>query len=154
VLDELDFQRGANVDQETAVQVGKLIGVHTILIGSFTKIGGKIRLDTRLVRIETGELIKADKITKKADDFFELIDEAAVGIAKDLDIEVSKAAREAIEEPGNRSLDAMEHYCHGLWLQDRGEYHKAYEEFVHALTLNPDYERAEQRVAALRPLVG
>jgi TolB-like protein len=154
ILDELDLEQTAKFDPETAVRVGKMLGVHSILIGSFTKVGERMRLDTRLIRTETGELIKADQLTRKTDDFFKLIDDAAELVAKDLELKVSDAERGAIQKADNESMDALIYYSEGLDLYDRGEYRKAYEKFREALKVNPDYERAEMRLAALKPLVG
>jgi TolB-like protein len=154
ILDELDLEQTEKFDPATAARIGKMLGVHCILIGSYSKIGGKMRLDTRLVRTETGELLKADQITKRTDDFFQLIDDAAILIAKDLDVKVSEAERGAIGKDDNRSMDALLRYSEGLEYYDRGDYRKAYEKFQEALKVNPDYERAGLRLAALKPLVG
>ena len=154
ILDELDLEQTAKFDPETAARVGKMLGAHSILIGSFTKVGERMRLDTRLIRTETGELVKADQITRKTDDFFKLIDDAAELVAKDLELKVSDAERGAIQKADNESMDALIYYSEGLELYDRGEYRKAYEKFREALRVNPDYERAEMRLAAIKPLVG
>ena len=45
------------VDTETAVQLGKILGAKTLLLGNVDKFGGKYHVTARLVETETGEVI-------------------------------------------------------------------------------------------------
>ncbi len=153
ILDELDLQQTKAFDPATAARIGKLVGAHSVLIGSFIKIkSGKMRLDTRLVKTETAEIIAAEEVTEKTEDFFKLTKDLAVAVAKDLAVKVGDEDRRRIETPENKSLDALLVYSQGLRHADRGEYREACAKFSEALKYNPNYARAQARLDALRPL--
>ena len=62
-LKELDLNRTDRIDPATAQRVGQLIGAQYLVVGSFQVVGGQIRIDARLLRVETGEVVQADSIT-------------------------------------------------------------------------------------------
>lgn len=57
VLAELKLARTGAVDPTTAVQIGRLIGANIIVFGSVTQLGKDMLLITRLVKVETGEVV-------------------------------------------------------------------------------------------------
>ena len=64
VMSELELTELSAIDPETAQRIGRLIGAQAVYYGSFTYIpafGKTIRLDGRLVRVETGEIMAAGK---------------------------------------------------------------------------------------------
>lgn len=56
IFAELEFQRGGDVDLNTAKEVGRILGVDSIIIGSLARIGEKIRINARLLTTETGKV--------------------------------------------------------------------------------------------------
>jgi len=155
ILKELELQQTEAFDKTTAVRIGKQLGVHSVLFGSFIKFKEKMRIDARLIKTETSELIKAEEITGKADDFIELESKLALKIAKNLDVEVSKHEKSEIENKKDEiSLDALLEYCHGVKYMDQGDYKKACAKFEEALTISPNYIKARKRLEALMPLIG
>jgi TolB-like protein len=62
ILDELELGHSGVVDPGTAAQVGKLLGAEWLLLGSYFELLGTLRVDARLVRVETGEIIHADGV--------------------------------------------------------------------------------------------
>lgn len=59
IMDELKLGHSGVVDPATAAKVGKLLGADTLLIGSYFEMMGTLRVDARLVRVETGEIVLA-----------------------------------------------------------------------------------------------
>jgi len=59
ILDELELGHSGMVDPDTAAQVGKLLGARWMLLGSYFELMGTLRIDARLVRVETGEIVHA-----------------------------------------------------------------------------------------------
>lgn len=72
VIQELELGKSKRFDQSTISKIGKLVGAKYIVFGSYLDLFGQLRLDTRLVQIETGAIIGAAKSHGKIDDFFEL----------------------------------------------------------------------------------
>lgn len=58
VLKEIDFQQGKYVDLNTAVKIGKLLGAHEILIGSYQINGERIIISSRIVNVENSKILQ------------------------------------------------------------------------------------------------
>lgn len=57
ILDELDLGHTGKVTPATAAKVGKLLGAQYLVLGSYFEVMGTLRMDARVVRVETGEII-------------------------------------------------------------------------------------------------
>ncbi|RKY59390.1 MAG: hypothetical protein DRP94_03685, partial [Candidatus Latescibacterota bacterium] len=64
-LKELQLGMTGIVDEETAARVGKAVGASAIMVGSFLKIGDLIRINARLIDVQTGEVIMADQVQER-----------------------------------------------------------------------------------------
>ncbi len=152
LLDELDLQaREDRVDQQTAVRAGKLLGAQAVLLGSYIKHGKKMVITARLVKVETGEIIMSEKVTGKADRFFELADNLSLNIAKSINIDLEQSELGARAD--TRSLDAMISYSEGLNLLEAENYRGAYEKFVEALEYDSGYTRARIKAKSIEPML-
>ena len=58
VLKEQAFQQTGCTSSECAVEVGKLLSVQKIIVGSISKVGNVFSVSCRLVSVETGEILK------------------------------------------------------------------------------------------------
>jgi len=67
VANELKFNQSGIIDVSQAKQVGKMVGADAIVTGSVTKIGGDLRLDARIIDVESGIILTAEKIIGKTD---------------------------------------------------------------------------------------
>lgn len=59
VLDELKLGHSAVVDKDTSAKLGKLLGAEYLVLGSYFSLAGTLRVDARLVKVETGEVVHA-----------------------------------------------------------------------------------------------
>ncbi len=59
ILDELELGHSGVADPATAARVGELLGSKWLLLGSYFELMGTLRIDARLVRVETGEIVHA-----------------------------------------------------------------------------------------------
>ena len=57
VMTELELGHQAVVDKATAAKLGKLVGAEFLVLGSYFEMAGTLRVDARLVRVETGEVV-------------------------------------------------------------------------------------------------
>lgn len=80
VMDEIGLGMTGAVDEKTAIRVGKLLGANHLLLGSFMKFKSQVRVNTRIVRTETGEITGTAKVTGKFDDILELEEKLVGGI--------------------------------------------------------------------------
>ncbi len=154
ILDEIKMEQSQYFDQESAVRVGKLLGAHALLMGGFTKLDDDhMRIDARLIKTETGELLKAEKVEGDPDDLVELQSSLALKIAENLDVAVAKEEEKAIQADKGESMEAVLAYTQGLNLEDEQKYSEAYRAYKEALAKSPEMQEAQERVNALEPIV-
>jgi len=68
LVDEQKLAAGGQVDKETAVRVGKLLGAQHMIFGVYmTDPKGNFRIDARAVNVETGEIEHVERVDDKAD---------------------------------------------------------------------------------------
>ena len=103
VLAEQQMQRSKFFDSTTAVKTGRLIGAEYLLTGAFTAMDPDIRIDTRVVRVETGEVVRTAKVQGKQDKFFDLQQKLADELVKGLPTAVSPEALEALRAQQQKS---------------------------------------------------
>ncbi|HRX82265.1 MAG TPA: serine/threonine-protein kinase, partial [Pirellulaceae bacterium] len=72
LLKEHDLAKTDFIDADTAVRLRKGLSAHAMLSGSYIISGDDIRVDVRLVSVETGEVIQADAVEGKKSDMFGL----------------------------------------------------------------------------------
>ena len=158
LLDELELQREEGiVDQASAVRTGKLLGANAVLFGAFTVAGKQMWISSRLVNVETGEILLAEQILGDRDKFFELIETLSDQVTEAIGTELASAGRTnsgggtASGGGQTRSLDAQLSYSQGLGLIEQEKYQQAYDKFLEALEYDPQYADAQRRVDSLRP---
>jgi curli biogenesis system outer membrane secretion channel CsgG len=100
VLAEQKLGRSRGFDQRTAVRIGKLLGARYLVLGSYFDLAEALRVDARLVDVETGEVLRSVGAEGRTDDFLTV--ERAV--ATQLGEEVSKLP--ALVLPGRTPASA------------------------------------------------
>jgi TolB-like protein len=154
ILDEIKLEQSEYFNEKSAVRVGKLLGAHVLLMGGFIKSDKKtIRIDARLIKTETGELIKADKVEGNPKKLAQLEGELAIKVASDLNIAVAEKQKAAIHADGGQPLEAVLAYTRGLNFEDEQKFAEAYAAYKQALAVYPKLDAAKERMSALGPLV-
>jgi TolB-like protein len=151
LVDELHLGLSGMVDSATAQQIGKLLGAQTLVMGGFVKgFDGKLRIDVRLVDVETGRTLTTDEETDKPKHLFKMIKRMSKAIAEDLEVKLTKADKKRLKETDNTSFAASVWYARGLNLEDQGKVEEAVKMYEQALRENPGYARAKARLDTLR----
>lgn len=147
LLDELKMQKSEYFDQSAAVKVGKLLGAHNLVMGSFSKIDkNKIRIDARMVKTETGEIIKSEKIEGRPSQLAKLQNELSVKVATWMGTKMA-----ANPQDDKQPIEAVLAYTRGLNLEDEMQLSAAYEAYKEALAADPKFSVARDRLTALEP---
>ena len=81
VLEEHDLRKSGKVDAASAARVGKLLGAHELVLGSFFDLGGSLRVDARVVEVETGKVVRSVGVNGPAADFWNLERDLAAKLA-------------------------------------------------------------------------
>ena len=75
-LEELGLGTTSLVDETTRLRLGKLVGARLMVFGCYQIIEGEMRLDLRLVEVETGRILKAAHKIVSATDLSEWLEAA------------------------------------------------------------------------------
>jgi TolB-like protein len=135
LLKEIALGQSGMLDAGTAVQAGRLLGAQAIAFGSFMVLGGDVRLDARIIRVETSECVLASSIMGKKDDFMKLERQLAEKIATALKTTLASA-------PAARGgMDAALLYSRALEALDRGDRPEADRLFAATVAADPAYKR-------------
>lgn len=152
ILDEQGLAVAERVDKETAAKVGKLVGARYMVTGSFIDLYGDFRIDSRLINVETGEIMKvvrSDPRLHDRKDMYRMLQSVAELMMKDTglpQLPVSSAQRASRQVP----TEALGLFSRALLYQDRGDKAKALEYYQKALDVFPEYTEASEGLKKAR----
>jgi TolB-like protein len=125
-------------------QIGRELGVKHILEGQVRRLGKQVRISVRLISVQSGEHLWAERFDRPFDDLFEVLDELVSRIVGTIvgRVEASDMAKARRKRPEDRT--AYDYLLRGL------EYHrlggvtldnlrKAVKWFDRAITADPNY---------------
>jgi TolB-like protein len=144
LIEEMALSESGVVDESTAVRLGKLLGAQSIAFGSFIVMGNQVRIDARIIKVETGELVMADAIMGSSDNFMGLVNDLARKLAASL-----KVAFHAAKPGTQSSLDAALFFCKGLDAFDRGNKTEAELLFRKCLEIDPAYQTQVENIQGI-----
>ena len=159
LVKELEMQRTRYFDSTTAVKVGRMTGAEYIVVGAFAALQPKMRIDTRVVRVGTGEIVKTAQVTGDEEKFFELEQKLARNLIDGLGLALSPEAqlKLAAQQEQNRidAVTTMLTFSRALNLYDRAEYVDAASTMVPVLSAAPNsmlvrvaYDEMKRRATA------
>lgn len=161
-LEELELNRTNKIDQRSASRVGKLLGARYLVMGGYFDISGTLRMDARVVEVETGKVVASLGKHGKAADFIELEQYLAGELERVLRQQVAtatpragdgKPARTPRKQPRRpKSLDARQAAAYGRALDavDRGDEGAARTILEDLVAKKPDFQIAALDLASLR----
>lgn len=159
LVKEMEQQQSKYFDSTTAVKVGRLAGAEYVVTGAVAAADPKLRIDTRVVRVETGEIVKTAQVTGNHDQFFDLEQKLAQklidGLALALSPEEQERLRQQQEQNRIDDLKTMQQLSQAIDLSDQGDYVGAADKLRPALQSSPHsalvrltYEEISRRIAA------
>lgn len=174
ILDELDLGHQGKVEPGTAARVGKLLGAEWMLMGSYFELMGTMRIDVRLVDVETGKILHAHGVNDASSAFMHmeksLAEDLEAALAQQLGTQptgklptetqgtatarteptrTQRSVPTEVTAPDAKVLEAAVAYSDGLMALDRKDVGRAREAFEAAVSANPDLELAKEELAAL-----
>lgn len=94
VLAELKFSMSDLVDPDKAKQLGGMVGVEALIVGTMSQLGSEIDIDARIIEIESNELLGAATATIEVDDLVEgMIGRGRQELTRDPEAEVEGEGR-------------------------------------------------------------
>jgi len=130
---------------EDVSEIGRKLGVRTILEGSVRKAGNRLRITGQLIDVATRNYLWSERYDREMADVFAIQDEIATNIVNALKLVLTPKEEEAIKKVPTQSVRAYEYYLRGrqLFHQRRGETLDAAEDmYRRAIALDPNYALA------------
>ena len=141
-----------NVTKKTIPEIGRELGVKTILEGSIRKndTTNKIRVTAQLINVASGEHIWSETYDREYRDVFQIQDEIANAVVDKLKVTLLGQAKVSNHEKGTHSIDAMVAYGKGqkeLSHRTAASLTKALSHFNAAVDADSEYARAYVGIA-------
>ena len=91
-------------------EIGKKLGVQTIVEGSVRKVGNQLRITAQLINVENGFHLWSDRFDRELEDVFSIQDEIAQNIVEALEINLSKKELDELVKFRTQNPEAYEYY--------------------------------------------
>jgi TolB-like protein/Tfp pilus assembly protein PilF len=133
--------------QSNAREIGKALGVGTILEGSVRRIGNRVRVNVQLINVVNDQHIWAEDYDRELTDVFDIQSDLAQKIAGELRAKLSPSEKEQIERKPTQNTEAYLAFLEGhdlLTRPDRlrADTEKAEQLFERATRLDPNFAGA------------
>lgn len=145
LLEEQALAVSGMVDDNTAIEIGRLLGAQYMVFGSAT-ISGEMRLDMRAVDVETSEILEAQKLVGPPEDLLDILMRASDRFAERLSL-APPSERAAMQEIPIR---ATIEFSRGVDFEDKGDTEQAIARYEAALVLHPTHRDAQRALDRLR----
>lgn len=151
VLEEQKLGASGKVDPSSAARVGKLLGARWLVLGSYFDLAGQLRVDARVVEVETGKILGAAAARGPTNDFWTIEQDLArkLGdlLANDLPKLPPPAAQPA--RPPKLKAGTVATYGRALASLDRGRKDDAKALLATVVAEAPDFALAKSDLNAL-----
>ncbi len=153
IIEEQNMNNTESFDAATATKLGKLLGVEHILTGAYFELMGSLRIDARLIEVETGKIVKSEGIDGPASDFFTLEKKLVWKLLSGLNIDLAVEEKQEVENNFNKEKISYEislKYSEGLELMDAGKTTEAIQKFEEVIKAQPNFEPAKKALQKLK----
>src|SRR5438034_4689727 len=134
--------RGTSMD---AREIGKRLGVETLLEGSIRKAGNRLRIIVQLVDARNGYHLWSERFDREIEDIFAIQDEIARRVLDALGLSLTEREERRFLKPSTANVEAYEFYLRARKLFQqwtRQSIELAREMFERAIELDPDFASA------------
>ena len=145
LLKEIALSQSGSIDQSTAIKAGKILGAQATTFGSFMVLGKQVRIDARIVKVETSEVLMAESILGNSDDFIHLEQELAGKIAQSLN-----ASFKRVSKTSKSDIGAAIYFSKGLDAYDRGDLKEAKHMFDKSIKLDATYRKQVENIGGMK----
>lgn len=153
LLQEIKLGQSKYFDQTTAVKLGKGLGAQNILTGSFYILDNIIRLDARLIDVQTGGVIFAEQVSGNKNNFFSLHQQLANLLAKSINIPYSPDLSGLYKTNEQVSINEVVNYSNAIELQDVGMDLEAKLLLEKTVKSNPKFQFAKYKLDEIKDLI-
>ena len=145
LLDEMQLQQSDAADQTSGVRAGKMLQAGRLVSGAIMQTGDNLRVDAAIIDVPTTRVGSPLNDNSAIDQLFTLEKNIAFKIFDALDVKLTTAEHDAIEQRPTKSMAAFLAYSRGLTLSDEGRFDDANRFFDQAVRLDPNFRQAQQQ---------
>ncbi|HEY1250094.1 MAG TPA: protein kinase [Thermoanaerobaculia bacterium] len=128
-------------------QIGRELGVRTVLEGSVRQAGRRLRIHAQLVDVATGYHLWSERFDRELEDVFAVQDEIARSIAETLAPKLTGGRTAALPERPTKNVEAYDLYLKGRHFWKQRKMRQAIEAFEQAAEKDPEYAAAYTMLA-------
>jgi tetratricopeptide (TPR) repeat protein/DNA-binding winged helix-turn-helix (wHTH) protein/TolB-like protein len=131
-----------------ALSIAGQSGARVVVLGSFAKLGDRIRIDVRLHDQNSGRVIATDGvIVDKPDQVFSQVDLLSLKLASNLGVaDIAEDTRNGLSDSMTSSLEAYRYYSMALERADAFHTEEAIDLWKKAIELDPQFAMAYARL--------
>lgn len=146
LLAELELGRSGLADTTQGLRAGRILQAAKLVQGSILQVGPeRLRVDAALVDAQTAQASGGSTQHDQLDELFSLEKRLVLDLFRELNVSLTPAERNAIEQRPTRSLAAFLAYSRGLTAEDQGKYDDASRFYNDAIRIDPSFGAARQR---------
>lgn len=150
LLRELSLAESGVVDPASAPRAGRILGARHLVLGTVSgDRSAEIRVDARLARTEDATVRPVVSGTASLDDVLEAEKTLAFRVFDALGVNLTPAERAAVERRPTRNLAALLAFGRGVRAEAELRLYEAVREYREAARLDPSFQQAREREAAL-----
>lgn len=131
-------------------EIGRALGVNTVLEGSVRKSGERVRITVQIVNAADGYHVWSERYDREMNDIFAVQDEITFAVVEALKVKLLQSERSAMLKKATENPAAYELYLRGRALWNRrtpADFEKAIRYFEQAIAIDPDYALAHAGIA-------
>ncbi len=145
LLMEQRLALSGRVEDDTALEVGKMVGAQYTIYGQVTSVGETTRMDIRVVNVETTEIMEVEKLSDETSQLLSMVVRLADTFGEKLELTPPSAREEVAPIP----VQATIAFSRGVDFEDRGETDRAVEAYRRALEIHPPHRDARKALDRL-----
>lgn len=151
LLEEQNLSASGRVDPDAAIRVGAVLGAKYMIFGNYVDLFGDVRMDARVVDVETSEVLRVEQIRDQRENLYQLLVDLSAQVVAGVNLpplpsEV-RDARRSREIPS----EAVTLYSRAQLYADGGQTDRAIQLYRQIAEQFPDLTEARE---ALRQLGG
>lgn len=152
LIEEQKLGRSGRVDSSTAARLGKLLGARFLVLGNYFDLAQSMRIDARIVEVETGKIVRAVGVSGAGSDFLGLEQDLAGKLGDALTAalpQLEKTSPPVRPKPAKVKSSTVATYGRALLALDDGKKAEAKTLLKNVVAEAPEFQLAKSDLNAL-----
>ncbi len=142
VLNELSLSSQGMTEGEGRLNLGKLLGANYLILGEYSEIVENLRLDARIVEVQSGRVIGSDSAQGRVTERRHLETTFSKKVSSRLLSKIGVTRKTGV-------FGALHYLKMGIQFEEKQQFEKALDQYKKALSIDPKNQRAHARLQAV-----